>query len=309
MNRFLLILLAGLSLLYPFTSGGEVVDKIVAIVNDDIITMSDVERYVRVEKQGRFTSADEYFRNAGLKDKLDAFIENTLIEQQAKKLKIEISDLEVQMVVDSIKKQNLITEEDLKEQLRKANSSYKSFFEGIRSNLVRTKVLARTISPDVVLSEASIKEYYEANPDEFRAEEYWLQQVFISSRRQEAPARAQAAYNALQQGKPFEQAAREYSDDPSAKQGGDIGYVKKEDLVPELRQAINLLIPGTYSHPVQTPYGYHIIKVLDVRKSDALPFDAVKESIQEKIVQKESEKRYKEYVAKLRASSYIEVKI
>jgi peptidyl-prolyl cis-trans isomerase SurA len=309
MKRFLLILLAGLSLLYPCTSGSEVVDKILAIVNDDIITMSDVEKYVRVEKQGKFTSADDYFRDAGLKDKLDAFIENTLIQQQARRLKIEISDLEVQMVVDSIKKQNLITEEDLREQLRKANSSYKSFFEGIRSNLVRSKVLARTISPDVLLSEARLKEHYQANPDEFRAEEYRLQQVFISNRTQDAARRAQAAYNALQQGQPFEQLAKEYSDDPSGKQGGDIGYVKKEDLVPELRQAISLLISGTYSHPVLTPYGYHIMKVLDVRKSEALPFDAVKESIQEKIVQQESEKRYKEYIAKIRASSYIEVKI
>ena len=309
MNRFLLLLLAGLSLLYPCTSGSEVVDKILAIVNDDIITLSDVEKYVRVEKQGRFTSVDEYFRDAELKQKLDAFIENTLIQQQAKRLKIEISDLEVQMVVDGIKKQNLITEEELKEQLRKANSSYKSFFEGIRSNLVRSKVLARMISPDVLLGDARLKEYYEANPNEFRAEEYRLQQVFISNQRQDAARRAQVAYSALEAGQPFEQVAREYSDDPSGKQGGDIGYVKKEDLVPELRQAISLLISGTYSHPVLTPYGYHIMKVIDVRKSAALPFDAVKDSIQEKIVQKESEKRYKEYIAKLRASSYIEVKI
>jgi peptidyl-prolyl cis-trans isomerase SurA len=309
MNRFLLIVLTGLSLLYPFSSGSEVVEKIVAIVNDDIITLSDVEKFVRVEKEGKFTSADDYFRDVGLKDKLDAFIENTLIQQQAKKLKIEISDLEVQMVVDSIKKQNLITEEDLKEQLRKANSSYKSFFEGIRSNLIRSKVLARTISPDVVLSEATLRDYYDANPNEFRAEEYRLQQVFISNRTQDAAKRAQMAYSALGAGQSFEQVARQFSDDPSGKQGGDIGYVKKEDLVAELRQAISLLIPGTYSHPVLTPYGYHIMKVLDARKSEALPFDAVKASIQEKIVQKESEKRYKEYVGKLRASSYIEVKI
>jgi peptidyl-prolyl cis-trans isomerase SurA len=309
MNRFLLLLLAGLALLNPCTSGSEVIDKILAIVNDDIITLSDVEKYVRVEKQGRFTSVDEYFRDAELKQKLDAFIENALIQQQAKKLKIEISDLEVQMVVDGIKKQNLITDEELKEQLRKANSSYKSFFEGIRSNLVRSKVLARTISPDVLLGDARLKEYYEANPDEFKVEEYRLQQVFISNRTQDAARRAQVAYNALQAGQPFERVAREYSDDPSGKQGGDIGYVKKEDLVPELRQAISLLISGTYSHPVLTPYGFHIMKVIDVRKSAALPFDAVKDSIQEKIVQKESEKRYKEYITKLRASSYIEVKI
>lgn len=309
MNVFLVLLIAGLSLLYPCVSGSEVVDKILAIVNDDIITMSDVEKFVRVEKEGRFTSVDNYFRDASLKDKLDVFIENLLVQQQAKKLKIEVSEKEVEAVVESIKKQNLITDEELKEQLRRANSSYKAFLEGIRSNLIRSRVLTRTMSQDVTVSEAKLKEYYDANPDEFRAEEYRLQQVFISNRRQDATRRAQAAYAMLQQGAPFDQVAMEYSDDQSAKTGGDIGYVSKEDLVPELRQAVGLLATGTYSIPVLTPYGYHIVRVLDVKKNEALPFDAVKDSIRERVVQKESERQYKEYVRKLRAASYIEVKI
>lgn len=309
MNVFLVLVIAGLSLLYPCVSGSEVVDKILAIVNDDIITMSDVEKFVRVEKEGRFTSVDNYFRDASLKDKLDVFIENLLVQQQAKKLKIEVSEKEVEAVVESIKKQNLITDEELKEQLRRANSSYKAFLEGIRSNLIRSRVLTRTMSQDVTVSEAKLKEYYDANPDEFRAEEYRLQQVFISNRRQDATRRAQAAYAMLQQGAPFDQVAMEYSDDQSAKTGGDIGYVSKEDLVPELRQAVGLLATGTYSIPVLTPYGYHIVRVLDVKKNEALPFDAVKDSIRERVVKKESERQYKEYVRKLRAASYIEVKI
>ena len=309
MNVFLVLLIAGLSLLYPCVSGSEVVDKILAIVNDDIITMSDVEKFVRVEKEGRFASVDNYFRDASLKDKLDVFIENLLVQQQAKKLKIEVPDKEVEAVVESIKKQNLITDEELKEQLRRANSSYKAFLEGIRSNLIRSRVLTRTMSQDVTVTEAKLKEYYDANPEEFRAEEYRLQQVFISNRRQDAPRRAQSAYAMLQQGALFDQVAMEFSDDQSGKAGGDIGYVKKEDLVPELRQAVGLLATGTYSQPVLTPYGYHIVRLLDVKKNEALPFDAVKDSIRERVVQKETERQYKDYVRKLRAASYVEVKI
>ena len=309
MNVLRLILIAGLVLLSPCVSGSEIVDKILAIVNDDIITMSDVEKFVRVEKEGRFASVDNYFRDASLKDKLDVFIENLLVQQQAKKLKIEVSDKEVEAVVESIKKQNLITDEELKEQLRRANSSYKAFLEGIRSNLIRSRVLTRTMSQDVTVTEAKLKEYYDANPEEFRAEEYRLQQVFISNRRQDAPRRAQSAYAMLQQGAPFDQVAMEFSDDQSGKTGGDIGYVKKEDLVPELRQAVGLLALGTYSAPVLTPYGYHIVRVLDVKKNEPLPFDDAKDSIRERVVQKETERQYKDYVRKLRAGSYIEVKI
>ena len=305
----LFVLAAALMFPWPPASRSEVIDKIVAIVNDDIVTLGDVQKSVTVEKQGMFTSADEYFRNMSLKEKLDGFIEGTLIQQQAKKMKIDVSDKEVESVVESIRKQNLITEKEFKERLQKENISYKAFFEGIRNNLLRNRVLARAISTTVLIPEASLKEYYDANPDQFRSEEFRLQQIFISSRREDASTRAQAAFKLLQQEKPFEAVAKEYSDDPSGARGGDIGFVKKEELIPQLLQAISLLLPGTSSHPIVTPYGYHIIKLLEQRKSEAVPFDSVKDAIKAKLTQQETQKRYKDYIEKLRASSYIEVKI
>ena len=197
---FPFVLVTALTLLSPFALRSEVVDKIVAIVNDDIVTMGEVQKSVRVEKQGTFTSADDYFRDMDLKEKLDDFIEAKLVQQQAKRMKIEISDKEVESVVEGIRKQNLITETEMKERLQKENISYKGFLEGIRNNLLRSRVLARAIGTTVIVSEADIKEYYDANPDQFKSEEFRLQQIFISSRREDAPARAQAAFNLLQQG-------------------------------------------------------------------------------------------------------------
>ena len=74
-------------------------------------------------------------------------------------------------------------------------------------------------------------------------------------------------------------------------------------------QAIALLMPGTSSHPIITPYGYHIIKLVEQRKGEAVPFDSVKDAIRARITQQETQKRYQEYIGKLRSSSYIEVKI
>jgi len=303
------ILATALMLVCPFASFGEVVDKIIAIVNDDIVTMSEVQRSVIVEKQGTFTTADDYFRDMGLMEKLDGFIEAKLVQQQAKRMKIEISDKEVEEVAESIRKQNLITETEMKERLQKENITYKSFLEGIRNNLLRARVVARAIGTTVLVTEADLKEYYDANPDQFKSEEFRLQQIFISSRREDAPARGQAAFNQLQQGKSFEEVAKEFSDDPSGARGGDIGFVKKEELLPELLQAISILMPGTSSHPIVTSFGYHIIKLVETRKSEAVPFDAVKAAIKARITQQETQKRYKEFIEKLRASSYIEVKI
>ncbi len=309
MSKLYGIFLVILSLMLPAGIQGEVVDRIIAIVNDDIITLKDVERYVHVEKQNKYTSVNEYLRNLELKEKIDIFINDMLIKQQAKKLKIDVSDREIEGIIENIKKQNLITETELREQLKKENITYKDFRDGIKMNILRSRVLARVISPEVKITDDDLKEYYDKHLNEYREEEYRLKQIFVSGQRQDGAQRAMAAYKLLSEGKPFEDVAAEWSDDPSAKTGADIGYVKKEDLMPQLKQSLSQVKPGSYTQVIQTPYGFNILKLVDVKKSDTLPFDAAKDAIRGKVIFDESEKRYKEYIGKLRKSSYIEVKI
>ena len=309
MKILVTIFLILFSLIFAMPSQGEVVDRIIAIVNDDIITLKEVESYVHVEKRNQFTSIDEYLRNLQLKERLDFFITALLIKQQAKKLKIDVSDKEVESIIENIKKQNLITEIELKEQLKKDKITYENFAEGIRLNVLRSRVLARVISPEVRVTDATLKEYYDKHKDEFRDMEYHLKQVFISGQRGDGNQRAANAYKLLDQGKTFEDVAAEFSDDPSGKQGGDIGFVKVEELLPALKESVKLLVPNTYTNAVQTPYGFHILKLIEIKKTDLAPFETLKDKIHEQIVLQESEKRYNEYINKLRQASYIEVKI
>jgi peptidyl-prolyl cis-trans isomerase SurA len=309
MKIIVTIFLILFSLIFAIPSQGEVVDRIIAIVNDDIITLKEVESYVHVEKRNQFTSIDEYLRNLQLKERLDFFISSLLIKQQAKKLKIDVSDKEVESIIENIKKQNLITEIELKEQLKKDKITYDNFAEGIRLNVLRSRVLARVVSPDVRVTDTTLKEYYDKHKDEYRDMEYHLKQIFISGQRGDGNQRAANAYKLLDQGKKFEDVALEFSDDPSGKQGGDIGFVKVEELLPALKESVKLLVPNTYTNAVQTPYGFHILKLIEIKKTDLAPFETLKDKIHEQIVLQESEKRYNEYINKLRQASYIEVKI
>jgi peptidyl-prolyl cis-trans isomerase SurA len=295
--------------LLPAPARAEVVDRIVAIVNDDYITLREVERHVRVENEGRFQSVNEYFRNKRLRDRIDSFIDDLLIRQQAKKLRIDMLDSkEVDAIIGNIRKQYLITEDELKEQLKKEGIGYKDFYEGIRMNTLRSRVLNRVISPEVLVTDKILREFYDTHVDEYRDEEYRVQQIFISGQREDGQRRALAAYGRLQAGQSFESVAKEFSDDPSATSGGDIGTIRKEELIPELRQAVSQVTPGNYTTVQKTPYGLQILKVNAIKKGDLVPFDTVKERIHQRIVQEESDKRYKEYMEKLRAASYIEVK-
>jgi peptidyl-prolyl cis-trans isomerase SurA len=244
-----------------------------------------------------------------LRDKLDSFIEGLLITQQAKKLKIEVSDKEVNDTIENIKKQNLITDAELKRQLKNDNVDYREFVSGIKASLIRQKVIQRTIMHEMNLDEKSLLAFYDSHKSEFSQEEYRLQHVFISSRRRDAAERAQEARRQLEQGKPFGEVAADLSDEGSAGKEADVGFTKKEELIPELREAVRLLIPGTFSNVIRTPFGYHILKLVETKKGEIFPFESVKDGVRARLFQIESEKRYKTLIAKLRSTSYIEVKI
>jgi peptidyl-prolyl cis-trans isomerase SurA len=309
MKNLVVVPLACFVLFSPLVVRAEVTDRIVAIVNDDIVTLREVEKFVAIEKKGRYSSMNEYLLGLALRDKVDTFVETLLITQQAKKLKVEVEVKDVDGAIENIKKQNLITDTELKEQLKKENIDFKDFREGIRVGMIRSRVLARTISQDVSFNDKSLQEYYKEHVADFVAEEYRLQQIFISGQRPSAQSRANEAIQSLSAGKPFGEVARDFSDEPSREQDGDIGFVKKEELLPELRDAIKLLIPGSYTRIVQTPYGFHILKLNEVKKGEPADFDSVKDKVKEAFFQTESDKRYKEYVKKLRASAYVEVKM
>lgn len=297
-------------LIMPVLCAGEVMDRIIAIVNDDIITLKEAEKHVRVEKEDRFVSVNEYLTNLRLQEKIDILIDDVLIRQQAKKLKIDVTNKEVEGIIDNIKKQYLIDDTELKEKLKEDNISYEDFVAGLRSNVLKGRLLTRVISPEVDVTEENLRQYYDKHKDEFVDEEYRLQQIFVSGQRPEGQKRIAEAYNLLQEGKSFETVVKDFSDDTKgAATGGDIGYVKKVDLIPQLRSVVGFLTPGVYSSIITTPYGFHILKLVEKKKGETMTFEMAKETIHEKIVQDESQKRYKDYVEKLRKGSYIEVKI
>ena len=169
-----------------------------------------------------------------------------------------------------------------------------------------SRVLARVL-PQVAIPEAALKEYYKTRINEYSVQEYKLQQIFISGGRPDAVERTRAANDMLQKEQPFEEVARLYSDD--AGKMANTGFTREEDLVPELKSAIKLLLPGMYSAPVQTQDGFHIVKLLEDRKGTVVPFETARESIQQKLYQENGEKNYKEYMEKLRSNAYIEMKI
>ena len=309
MKRLLIAGWAVFLCFYPCTSRSEITDRIVAIVNDDIVTLKEVEKYVAVERTSHYATMNEYTGNLQLREKLDMFIESLLITQQAKKYKIDVSDKDVDSTIATIRKQNLISDADLRSQLKRENVDYKDFWDGIKRGIIRNRVLTKAVLEDLSTADKNLKAYYDAHAAAFTQDEYRLEHIFVSGQKKNAGDIIQTAFNQLEKGRPFADVTREFSDDALGGPEGDTTFVKQDDLVPELRQAVKLLIPGSYSNVLRTPYGFHILMLVEVKKGQILPFEDVKDQVREGLVREESERKWKEFMTKLRSSSYIEVKI
>lgn len=149
------------------------------------------------------------------------------------------------------------------------------------------------------IDEADVKKSYEEIAAKIRAEtELHARHILVKT---EEEAKAVAA--ALKEGADFAETAQEKSIGPSAKQGGDLGYFGQSDVVPPFWEAAAALEPGQLSAPVQSEFGWHIIKLEDKRAKQPPEFDAVKDRIGQNL----QRSRYFEVLEKLKADARIEI--
>jgi peptidyl-prolyl cis-trans isomerase SurA len=320
-KRFVLIMCSVMLLCVPV--GAEVVDKIIAVVNDDIITLAEfntafdpVLKNIEANYKGTDKGAIiNQYKEAILK----RLVENLLIEQEAKKLgkNVAIKDEEVMDVIrDMIAKKNSNMEE-FKMNLVREGTSLESLKKEIRSQLLRMKLLRWEIKSKVMVSDEEIGEYYTKNRQDYEGKEAArLKQIFLAvpakaDKKTKAKIKEEAGQlrkRALA-GEPFELLAVKYSQGPGAAQGGDIGFIEKGTIIAAVDSVAFSLPMGQLSEVIESDIGFHIIKVVDKKGAGLKPIAAVREEIKAKIEDEKLEKKYDEWISSVRKKSFIEIKM
>lgn len=290
-------------------SAAEVADKIVAIVNDDLITLSELnEMAAKVNSNPDAPQEDQ-------KAVLDQMIELKLLEQEANRLGIDASEREIDAAIDSVKRQYNLTDEQMVEALKKQNLTPEAFREQWRVQILGNKVIATQVKGQIAVTEDEIKQYYEENyAGHDGGKEIHIAHILIPfdspEEKEKALDLAREVAEKAKSGEDFGELAKKYSKDTiSAEKGGDLGYIEKGDLVPQLEEVIQATPEGEVSDPVESPSGYHIIKVLGTRASDESSLDDAREEIRQKLYREKAEKALKTWVEGIRKTAYIEVKI
>ena len=305
----------------------QLVDRVVAVVNDEVITMSEVND----EGKGYFKKINEQAPPAQVEDALSRarqeilgnLIDKKLIGQVAAKQGVSVSEAELQAATDQMLNKNNITLEMLKTQLGQMGMSFDAYLDTLRNQLLQTKLVNYEVRSKIIITENMILDYYDTNyTKHISGGGYYLMQMgFLwgktdqkstasgqSTSKEEAKKRAERVHALATNGQDFRSLAQKFSDLPSAADGGDLGLFQEDEMAPYMQDAVLDLSPGEISKIVETPSGYQFFKLLSSRDGQIVvqaSFESVKEEIRTKLYDKQLKGQFEEWVKDIKEQAYI----
>ncbi len=298
------------------------VDQIIAVVNGDIILLSEWKtRYRQMLNQLQGIIDPEEKKRKAKELKKIAFnqmIDEILLSQEAAKYQIQISESEIEKTIEETRKRYNLSPEQFEEAQRKQGYSPKEYREMIRRELQKFKLLRRVFQEKVRITESDERAFYRKMLREVKGkeDEYFVRHILLKLSEQTAEKErakkrelAQKLLDELRKNpKRFPELAKKYSESPEAAEGGALGWMKRGDLHPELERAMLKTPPGkVYPKIVKTPLGLHILYVEKVRRGGVLSFEEARENIRQVLSRRAFEKAYQKYIKELRKKAVIKI--
>ncbi len=283
-------------------AGPVVVDRVVAVVNNEIITMSDLQR----EQQKHATITDQRLV-------LEGMIDRKLQMAAAKRNGIDVTDGELTEGIDDIRKRNNMTAAQFEQALAKEGLTLEQYRAELREQMTLSRLFNKYVRTGLAVDDAEARAYYDRNAKQYSLpEEVKVRHLVVAVPEKASPAEVKAAQEKaaalmerIRTGEDFIRLIREHSDSPSAKQDGDLGFLQRGHAIPELEEAAKSLKPGEFAGPVRCDDGFHIIRVEDIR-TPVQPFEKVKEDITRMLFEQKMENTYRSFLQSLRSESHIE---
>jgi peptidyl-prolyl cis-trans isomerase SurA len=296
----------------------EIKERIAAVVNGQPITLSEVEERVGPELARVQQTTDEAVRTRDkaslLHQGLEQLIDEKLIESEAHTIGADVSEDEVQRGLEQLARQSSMEVPEFKEALEQQGISWETARETVRRQQLMGQVLRFKVKPRKITDEEVQTAYAGIAKDpeyEVRARHIFVATperataAFVATARK----KAEDALHRVKSGQTFALVARESSDGPTAREGGDLGYFKKGLMLPAIEQAAFSLKPGEISPLIKTSSGFHIVMVEDRRAIPPKPLPDMKEEIRNRLANESIFKERENYVASLRKTAQIDEKL
>jgi peptidyl-prolyl cis-trans isomerase SurA len=309
----------------------QVIEEIVARVNNDVITRSEFERSrEQLTQEIRQNGADPARAAEGEKNVLRDLIDRQLLLQKGKDLGI-TGETEVVKELDATrKKMGLESMEELEKAAQAQGVSFEDYKQNLRESIVTQQVISREVGSHIQITPDEIKKFYDAHQKEMeQPETVRLSEILISpvpppppskDGKEPPPApdptpeqlaaaeqKASQAAAEIKSGAKFEDVAKKYSAGPTADQGGDIGTFKRGTLAKSLEDVTFAMKPGQTSDPIRTKQGFVILKVTLHQQAGIPPLKDVQDEIQQQLYLERLQPDLRKYLTKLREEAYIDI--
>lgn len=298
-----------------FLFGQDIIEEIVAIVNDDIITLSqfraeheDYYQSLRAQYKG-----DEFNkRYAALKENLlNQMITDLLLYQEAEKMEID-ADEQMRLWLEDLKKENNINSDaELMQALQQQGVDYEKWKAKIKLNIMKEAVIVTEVRRNIVIDDSEIVNYYKLHPEEFtELPEYKLRAIYLSAEggnEEDVEAKKREINEKILSGEELSALAGTYSEGPEKEKQGELGSFKKGELEKDLEQAVEKLKVGEMTPWLRVRTGWFLLKLEEKKESRLQPFEEVRTGIEGKFFNEKSQEKLDEYLKKLKEKSHIKI--
>ena len=295
------------------------IDRIVARVNDDVITLSELQEeglplFERLRENYTGTELEHQVQRAE-REFLDQLVLKRLQLQYASQTGVTASENEINAAFKDVLTRNNLTQEQLVELLTREGLTLQDYKDRLREQIILARLMNQAVRSRVSVDASEVEAYYRAHRDEFnQSPQAHLRHIFFridpgAGRPQieAVQARATQVLQEARNGGDFASLARRYSEDATAANGGDLGFLKRGQALPEFEEVIYNLKEGDISDVIRTPHGLHIVKVEAFSKGALGSFAEIKPEIERRLLQEKIEKRFQAWTNELKDKAFIEI--
>lgn len=303
---------------YPSPALAKTNNRVVAIVNDEVITLYELNGRMKDltgldPAEMRLRNEKQYLETR--RKTLNRLIEDRLTLEKIRQLGVKVTPKQIDSAIERIKKNNGLTQEDLIAGLKRGGMTYDSYREKIKIQLERMELIHFEVKSKIIIRDEDITDYYNKHRDEFMVKGKLhlaiivLKQEGLSNQGGSGSLSSQAEdiLSRLKGGEDFGELAKKFSKGPGAEDGGDVGFFKTSQIDPKLREIIKQMSPGDISEPISRPFGIQIVKLIDNQKERLKTIEEVRDAIYQIFYQKEVNKRYSAWIKELKDKAYTKI--
>lgn len=300
----------------PRPAPAKIVERILTIVNDEIITLTDREDYERKLKSGALNDdlvvslVDRKEVLQSPNKLLDLMIDDRILDSEIKREGLEVSSERVEQEMRNIMKRNNLTREQLKAAIQRQGLDFAEYQDQLKRSLERQSLIQKVITSQVKISDEEVAAYYLTNNKAPTSSifEYTLAHILFDPQKggaKAAESRAQTVYGKIKEGLRFEDAAVQFTEDRNFTAGGLLGTFKSGEFVPEMETAVKSLQPGEYSKIVKTKQGYHIVQLIKRGLVADPRFEKERARIQNILFAEAFKRQFKNWLEQRRQAAFI----